>query len=78
MTAEREEKLNRDIIYYEMELNREVDPARRLWLLQRIRDANIELLAIARADRQQIDEGNSNLQHALDLIAKRERERRGK
>lgn len=70
----REDRLKREVIYCKMELTRERDSARRLWLLTRIRDAELELLEIARSERAEIEAGNANLMHAISLALQRRKD----
>lgn len=66
------DRLNREVVYCEMELERERDPNRRLWLLTRIRDAKRDLLEIDRDERRQLERFNENLEKAVALaMAKR-------
>lgn len=68
-------QLERDIVYCKMELARERNPDRRIWLLTRIRDAERDLLELSRAERQMYEGFNSNLEKAVELaLAKRRKD----
>ena len=69
-----ENRLKRDIVYCKVELSRERDPERRIWLLTRIRDAEAELLNILRAERAEFESANSNLVHAISLALQRKKD----
>jgi len=66
------DQLRRDIVFCKMELERERDSERRIWLLTRIRDAERELLEISRNERRQYEGYNANLEKAIAMaLAKR-------
>ena len=70
----REDRLKREVIYCKMELTRERDSTRRMWLLTRIRDAELELLEIARSERAEVEAANANLMHAISLSLQRRKD----
>ena len=56
----------RDLRFFERELEKEEDPFKRNLLLGQIRDIKMEILQNLRRERAQVERENRNLQDALE------------
>ena len=64
------DRLERDLIFFELELEMESDPFRRILLLAQIRDIDEQILAYLRRQRDRAERQNRNLQDALEAAIK--------
>jgi hypothetical protein len=64
------DRLERDLIFFELELEMESDPFRRNLLLAQIRDIDEQILAYLRRQRDRAERQNRNLQDALEAAIK--------
>jgi phage shock protein A len=60
----------RDLRFFERELEKEEDPFKRNLLLGQIRDIKMEILQNLRRERAQVERENRNLQDALESCLK--------
>ena len=60
----------RDLRFFERELEKEEDPYKRNLLLGQIRDIKMEILQNLRRERAQVERENRNLQDALESCLK--------
>ena len=60
----------RDLRFFERELEKEEDPFKRSLLLGQIRDIKMEILQNLRRERAQVERENRNLQDALESCLK--------
>ena len=68
--------LEADLQFYLRELEGENDPFRRRIVQQRIVATQRAILALMVREREELDRQNSNMERALEIIRKREEERR--
>ncbi|WP_353079740.1 hypothetical protein [Flavobacterium sp.] len=64
------DRLERDLVFFELQLERERDPFRRNLLLGQIRDIEEQILADLRRQRDRAERQNRNLQDALEAAIK--------
>ena len=64
------DRLERDLIFFELQLEMESDPFRRNLLLAQIRDIEEQILAYLRRQRDRAERQNRNLQDALEAAIK--------
>ena len=70
------ERLEEDLSYFQRELERENDPFRRQLLQQRIVVTQRAILALMSEERERIDRQNSNMERALEILRKREEDKK--
>ena len=70
------ERLEEDLAYFRRELERENDPFRRHLLLQWIEITQRAILALMVEERQEIDRQNRNMETFLEILRKREENKR--
>ena len=70
------ERLEEDLAYFQRELERENDPFRRQLLQQRIVVTQRAILALMSKERERIDRQNSNMERALEILHKREEDKK--
>ena len=70
------ERLEEDLRYYTRELERENDPFRRRLLRQRIAATQRAILALMMEERDRIEMQNSNMEIALEILRKREEDKK--
>ena len=70
------ERLEEDLAYFQRELERENDPFRRQLLQQRIVVTQRAILALMSEERERIDRQNSNMERALEILRKREEDKK--
>ena len=70
------ERLEEDLAYFQRELERENDPFRRQLLQQRIVVTQRAILALMSEERERIDIQNSNMERALEILRKREEDKK--
>ena len=70
------ERLNEDLAYYLRELERENNPFTRRLLQQRIAATQRAILAVMIEERERIDQENTNMELALEILRKREEDKR--
>jgi hypothetical protein len=59
-----------------MELETERDPGQRQWLRRQLENAKLKFLNVMRADREQLERENQNLEAALEKIKEMENRRK--
>ena len=70
------ERLEEDLRFFRRELERENDPFRRQLLQQRIAVTERAILALMIEERERIQRQNSNMERALELLRKREEDKK--
>ena len=70
------ERLNEDLAYYLRELERENNPFTRRLLQQHIAATQRAVLAVMTEERERIDRENTNMELALEILRKREEDKR--
>ena len=70
------DRLEADLQFFLRELEGENDPFRRHIVQQRIVATQRAILALMTREREELDRQNSNMERALEVIRKREEERR--
>ena len=70
------ERLEEDLRFFRRELERENDPFRRQLLQQRIVVTQRAILALMSEERERIDRQNSNMERALEILRKREEDKK--
>ena len=70
------ERLEEDLRFFRRELERENDPFRRQLLQQRIAVTERAILALMIEEREGIQRQNSNMERALELLRKREEDKK--
>ena len=66
------DRLEQDLRYFKLELERERDPFRRNLLLVQIRDTEQKILNLMRQESARLARENQNMTEALDMIKKAE------
>ena len=70
------ERLEADLAFYLRELEGEIDPFRRRIVQQRIVATQRAILALMTEEREELDRQNSNMERALEIIRKREEDKK--
>ena len=70
------ERLEEDLRFFRRELERENDPFRRQLLQQHIAVTERAILALMIEERERIQRQNSNMERALELLRKREEDKK--
>ena len=70
------DRLEADLTFYLRELEGEDDPFRRRIIQQRIVATQRAILALMTQEREELDRQNSNMERALELIRRREEDKR--
>ena len=70
------ERHEEDLRFFRRELERENDPFRRQLLQQRIAVTERAILALMIEERERIQRQNSNMERALELLRKREEDKK--
>ena len=70
------ERLEEDLRFFRRELERENDPFRRQLFQQRIAVTEQAILALMIEERERIQRQNSNMERALELLRKREEDKK--
>ena len=70
------ERLEEDLRFFRRELERENDPFQRQLLQQRIAVTERAILALMIEERERIQRQNSNMERALELLRKREEDKK--
>ena len=70
------DRLEADLRFYLRELDGEDDPFRRRIIQQRVVAMQRAILALMTQEREELDRQNSNMERALEIIRKREEDRR--
>ena len=70
------DRLEADLQFYLRELEGENDPFRRRIVQQRIVATQRAILALMTAEREELNRQNSNMERALELIRKREEDKK--
>ena len=70
------ERLEADLAFYLRELEGEIDPFQRRIVQQRIVATQRAILSLMTAEREELDRQNSNMERALEIIRKREEDKK--
>ena len=70
------DRLEADLNFYLRELEGEDDPFRRRMVQQRIVAMQRAILALMTQEREELDRQNSNMERALEIIRKREEDKK--
>ena len=70
------DRLEADLGFYFRELEGENDPFRRRIIQQRIVATQRAILALMTEEREELDRQNSNMERALEIIRKREEDKK--
>ena len=70
------DRLEADLRYFRMELEREQDPFRRRLLLERIVITERRLLDLMRQERQELERQTANMERARAILRKREEDKK--
>ena len=70
------ERLEADLAFYLRELEGEIDPFRRRIVQQRIVATQRAILSLMTEEREELDRQNSNMERALEIIRKREEDKK--
>ena len=70
------DRLEADLAFYLRELEGEIDPFRRRIVQQRIVATQRAILALMTEEREELDRQNSNMERALEIIRKREEDKK--
>ena len=70
------DRLEADLNFYLRELEGEDDPFRRRMVQQRIVATQRAILALMTQEREELDRQNSNMERALEIIRKREEDKK--
>ena len=70
------DRLDADLNFYLRELEGEDDPFRRRMVQQRIVAMQRAILALMTQEREELDRQNSNMERALEIILKREEDKK--
>ena len=70
------DRLEADLNFYLRELEGEDDPFRRRMVQQRIVATQRAILALMTQEREELDRQNSNMERALEIILKREEDKK--
>ena len=70
------DRLEADLNFYLRELEGEDDPFRRRMVQQRIVAMQRAILALMTQEREELDRQNSNMERALEIILKREEDKK--
>ena len=70
------DRLEADLAFYLRELEGEIDPFRRRIVQQRIVATQRAILSLMTEEREELDRQNSNMERALEIIRKREEDKK--
>ena len=70
------DRLEADLAFYLRELEGEIDPFRRRIVQQRIVATQRAILSLMTEEREELDWQNSNMERALEIIRKREEDKK--
>ena len=70
------DRLEADLRYFRMELEREQDPFRRRLLMERIVITEQRLLDLMRQERQELERQTANMERARAILRKREEDKK--
>ena len=70
------DRLEADLRYFRMELEREQDPFRRRLLMERIVITEQRLLDLKRQERQELERQTANMERARAILRKREEDKK--
>jgi len=70
------DRLEADLRYFRMELEREQDPFRRRLLMERIVITERRLLDLMRQERQELERQTANMERARAILRKREEDKK--
>ena len=70
------DRLEADLAFYLRELEGEIDPFQRRIVQQRIVATQRAILSLMTEEREELDRQNSNMERALEIIRKREEDKK--
>ena len=70
------DRLEADLRYFRMELEREQDPFRRRLLMERIVITEQRVLDLMRQERQELERQTANMERARAILRKREEDKK--
>ena len=70
------DRLEADLRYFRMELEREQDPFRRRLLMERIAITEQRVLDLMRQERQELERQTANMERARAILRKREEDKK--
>ena len=70
------DRLEADLRYFRMELEREIDPFRRRLLMERIAITQQRVLDLMRQERQELERQTANMERARAILRKREEDKK--
>ena len=70
------DRLEADLAFYLRELEGEIDPFRRRIVQQRIVATQRAILSLMTEEREELNRQNSNMERALEIIRKREEDKK--
>ena len=70
------DRLEADLRYFRMELEREQDPFRRRLLMERIVITERRVLDLMRQERQELERQTANMERARAILRKREEDKK--
>jgi hypothetical protein len=65
------ERLQRDVVFFERELQREQNSNQRVVILEQIRNVKARILQVIEEERLLIEEENRNMERALEILQRR-------
>jgi hypothetical protein len=65
------ERLQRDVVFFERELQREQNSNQRVVILEQIRNVKARILQVIQEERLLIEEENRNMERALEILQRR-------
>ena len=70
------DRLEADLRYFRMELEREIDPFRRRLLMERIAITQQRVLDLMQQERQELERQTANMERARAILRKREEDKK--
>jgi len=70
------DRLEADLRYFRMELEREIDPFRRRLLMERIAITQQRVLDLLQQERQELERQTANMERARAILRKREEDKK--
>ena len=70
------DRLEADLRYFRMELERELDPFRRRLLMERIAITQQRVLDLLQQERQELERQTANMERARAILRKREEDKK--
>ena len=70
------DRLEADLRYFRMELEREIDPFRRRLLMERIAITQQRVVDLLQQERQELERQTANMERARAILRKREEDKK--